>query len=342
MIRVLFLTKNLAGYKSANYQKEFLNTFSKITSVYFYGPGYSNFDYKKSVFDIISLKGPFDFVFIGHHWLEDGNQIEIDPWPNSELSKISHKKFLFLNKEYANLSKKLKWIKKNKIDCVFSHYQNCKIWKDKAKTQFKYLPFAYDDELFYFSKKKRKYDLAFSGVLQNIRGNKVQSDIRKRILKRLYYLIFEIPLIKRKEYRHLSIFWNSIPTSFVGRILCKIFRTHKFLNMKEYSKIQKNSKIYINCKSPLNLISPRYFENIASGCLVMTEKNNELKKLLPNSSYIEFSNDLSNFDQVLKKSLSIFDSSKKKREYNAKTIQRKYSWNIRAEEVLEIIKDNFL
>ena len=47
----------------------------------------------------------------------------------------------------------------------------------------------------------------------------------------------------------------------------------------------------------MNLISPRYFENIASGCLIITENNKELEKLIPKSSYKEFSNDLSNFDK---------------------------------------------
>ena len=39
--------------------------------------------------------------------------------------------------------------------------------------------------------------------------------------------------------------------------------------MLKYKEIQK---IYINSKSPMNLISPRYFENIASGCYVISEK----------------------------------------------------------------------
>ena len=61
----------------------------------------------------------------------------------------------------------------------------------------------------------------------------------------------------------------------------------------------------------MNLISPRYFENIASGCLIITEKNSELKKLLPKLSYMEFSSDLSDFDKVLNKSLGNFYSLKK-------------------------------
>ncbi len=337
-MKVLYLSKNLKNYKSANYHKEFLNALSKITSVYVFGPGCADFDYYKTIDDIISHNGPFDCIFVGHYWLQDGDQTQIDPWPQSGLAKTSHKKFLFLNKEYANLNKKLQWIKKNKFDCVFSHHQNCQIWQRKTKTKFKYLPFAYDDKLFNFNENKRKYDLAFSGVLQNPRGNSIQSDIRLRILRRLYYTFFDIPLFKKKKYRHLSIFWNSVPKNFIGQIISRIFNTHKFLDIKSYARVQKNSKIYLNCKSPLNLISPRYFENIASGCLVMSEKNRELKKLLPNLSYIEFSNDLSNFDIILDKSLSIFKSSNKQRKDYARMIKKKHSWHVRSMTVLKIIK----
>jgi spore maturation protein CgeB len=337
-MKVLFLTKNIENYKSANYQKDFFNTFSKLANVFVYGPGYQNFNRKKNVNDIINFYGPFDCIFVGHYWLEDGNKSMIDPWPLSGLSNTSNKKFIILNKEYVNLEKKLQWIRKNKFDYVFSHYQNCQIWESKVQTKFKYLPFAFDDNFFNFSKKKRKYDLAFSGLLQNPGGYNVQSDIRIRILKRLYYTFFNIPLLKKKKYRHLSIFWNTIPTGFIGKVLSKIFKTYKFLDKKSYSDIQKNSKVYLNCKSPLNLVSPRYFENIASGCLIFTEKNDELKKVIPKFSYIEFSNDLSNFDKILNKSLNIFKLSEKKRENLARIFKKKHNWNVRVNLVLKIIK----
>ena len=70
----------------------------------------------------------------------------------------------------------------------------------------------------------------------------------------------------------------------------------------------------------------------------MSEKNSELKKLLPNLSYIEFSNDLSNFDIILNKSLSIFKSSKKQRKDYARMIKKKHSWHVRSKEVLKLIK----
>ena len=88
----------------------------------------------------------------------------------------------------------------------------------------------------------------------------------------------------------------------------------------------------------MNLISPRYFENIASGCQIITEKNNELKEILPKYSYIEFSNDLSNFDQVLNKGLLKFNYSKKTLKKNSAIVKNKHSWKVRTKMVLKIIK----
>lgn len=338
-MRILFLTKNIENYKAANYQKDFLNAFSKLATIYVYGPGYPNFDDKKNVDDIIHLHGSFDCIFVGHYWLHDGNHNLFDPWPQSGLSKTLHKKFFFLNKEYTNLDKKLQWIKKNKFECVFSHYQHCAKWQKKTQTNFKYIPFACDYKFFNFSEKKRKYDLGFSGILQNPRGNSLQSDIRKRILKRLYYTLFDIPLFKKKKYKHLSIFWNSIPSNFLGKVFSKIFKTYKFLNIVSYSEIQKNSKIFLNFKSPFNLIGPRYYENIASGCLIMTEKNDELKKIISDFSYIEFNSDLSNFDEVLNRSLKIFKISKKKRKEESIKVFKKHTWNFRAMIIFKVIRN---
>lgn len=338
-MRILYLSKNLQKYNAANYQKEFLYALSKKSQLFVYGPGFAYFDKRKSLKEIVKIYGPFKIIFVGHAWLHDGNDSSIDPWPHSGLANIKINKFLFLNKEYANLNEKLRWIKKQKFDCVFSHYQGCKKWETKCRTQFKFLPFAYENNHFYNSEKKRKYDLAFSGVLQNSRKNKVHSDIRIRILKRLYFTLFNIPLFKRKKYRNLSIFWNSIPNNFLGLVLSKIFKTYKFLNVRQYARIQRNTKVYLNSKSPMNLISPRYFENIASGCFVITEKNNELKKFIPKSSYLEFSNNLLDFDEILFRSIEKSNFSRKIFNKNSKLIKKKHSWNRRVRIVLKKIKD---
>ena len=338
-MRILYLSKNLQNYKAANYQREFLYALSKKSQIFIYGPGYTYFNKNKSLKEITKIYGPFKIIFVGHAWLHDGNNPSIDPWPKSGLSKIQIKKFMFLNKEYANLNEKLRWIKKNKFDCVFSHYQDCKKWESKCRTQFRFLPFAYENNYFYNSEKKRKYDLAFSGVLQNSRKDKVHSDIRIRILRRLYFTLFNIPLFKRKKYRNLSIFWNSLPNNILGLVLSKIFKKYKFLSIRQYAQIQRKSKVYLNSKSPMNLISPRYFENIASGCIVVTEKNKELKKFIPKSSYMEFSNDLSDFDEVLYKSIIKSNLSRNILKNNSMIVKKKHNWDIRAKIVLKIIRD---
>ena len=95
-------------------------------------------------------------IFIGHAWLHDGNANEIDPWPNSDLSKIKIRKFFFLNKEYANLNKKLRWIKNNNISCVFSHHQKCKKWQDKVKElDLSFCPLDMMKVIFFIYKKKK-------------------------------------------------------------------------------------------------------------------------------------------------------------------------------------------
>ena len=45
---------------------------------------------------------------------------------------------------------------------------------------------------------------------------------------------------------------------------------------------------YISILNLMNLLSPRYFENIASGCFIITEKNKDLEKLIPKSSIKNF------------------------------------------------------
>ena len=87
--------------------------------------------------------------------------------------------------------------KKNKFTCVFSHYQNCKIWQIKTKTQFRYLPFAFDESKFFYTIKKENMILhlvEFYKILEK----KIHFDIRIRILKRLYFTLFDIPLFKKK------------------------------------------------------------------------------------------------------------------------------------------------
>ena len=73
------------------------NQYLKIKTLNIGASLFEVFDKKKKITDIINQHGPFNFIFVGHLWLDDSNMENIDPWPNSGLSDILHKKFIFLN-----------------------------------------------------------------------------------------------------------------------------------------------------------------------------------------------------------------------------------------------------
>ena len=106
-MKILYLSKNIKNYKGANYQKEFIDAISKFSKLIIYGPGQTNFDKTKSINQFLKQKGPFDLIFVGHSWLSDSINSEIDPWKEANLKNIKVKKYIFLNKEYVNLKKNL-------------------------------------------------------------------------------------------------------------------------------------------------------------------------------------------------------------------------------------------
>ena len=69
-----------------------------------------------------------------------------------------------------------------------------------------FLPFAYNDKLFFNFKNQRSFDITFSGVLQNSHGDKVQSDLRAKIMNVFFYTFLDIPLFKRRKFKNLNIF----------------------------------------------------------------------------------------------------------------------------------------
>ena len=53
-------------------------------------------------------------------------------------------------------------------------------------------------------------------------------------------------------------------------------------------KSSQKSKIFINTLSPAELVSPRFYECMASKTLVLCEKSNIYKKFFPEGTYVEF------------------------------------------------------
>ena len=94
-MKILYLSKNVSSYKSANYQKEFIDHLSNFSKVFLFGPGHKTFDKNKTVDEIINKYGPFDCIFVGHAWLSDNENENIDPCLNQIFLKAKQRSFFF-------------------------------------------------------------------------------------------------------------------------------------------------------------------------------------------------------------------------------------------------------
>lgn len=299
-IKILFLSKNMASYRAAMYQQDVADTIQQICSVEFYGPGYDGFDESICLRDKFGDRlDSFDFIFIGHSWLCDVDGLNVDSFPKLGIEKVSIAKVAFLNKEYVNLENKLNWMHKSNIDLVVTHSHKVdKLFKLK-RLNFFFMPFGFNQAKLYTEWVIKDIDLSFSGILQNQNIASGQSDCRLRIMKELFFCWFDIPFAKRQPYSNLNICWNTIPRSRSRRMLAKTLGKYKFLSDNDYYSVLGRSKVFLNSLSPFELVSPRYFECMASRALILSEESDVLSQVLPSGCFVTFKPDLSDFRRKL-------------------------------------------
>ena len=118
-------------------------------------------------------------------------------------------------------------------------------------------------------------------------------------MKNIFFTTFEVPISKRKAFKNIEIFWNSISRNKTGKYLSRILNKRQYLNNNDYAKMMRKTKIYINTLSPMGLISPRFFESMASKSLVFCEESSLYKNIFPDGVLIEFKSDSSDFCEKL-------------------------------------------
>jgi len=334
-MKIVYLSRNMKSYRSASYQQDVMDELARQARVFFYGPGFEDYDTSDSI-DQVLTKAPFepDAIVLGHAWLNDRDGTEVDPHPRLHLSKTDKPKAVILNKEYTNLDAKMDYIKQNRFDLGFTHHHDTVRYTNASGTEFTFWPFAYDPRRFNYSKGEKTIDVAFSGVLQNQRGNSVQSDIRVRIMQCLFHTWMEVPLMKKKIHAETNIFWNSISRKKSGRYLCALLGKRKYLNDAQYTGLMWNSKVCINTLSPMGLISPRFFESMASKVLVFCEESELYKNIFPHDIFVTFNKDLRDFDEKLSYYLKN-DSMRDKIVNRAfEYVHANHTWKIRVNSLL--------
>ena len=329
-MNIIFLTKNMENYDASSYQMDVIKALKKKSKVFLYGPGYKYYNYKDSIDEIEKKSGiRNDFIIFGHSFLSDSHNKFNDPLPNLDTQN-SRKlpKIAILNKEYVNLEHKLNYFKSKKVQLCFTHHHQNQKYEKFTGIKFIFWPFAVDFEKFNLKNIKKKYDLSFTGILQNLNLNADQTDLRLKIMKLFYFSIADINLFKKNKYSEYHIYWNSIPRYALSRHIKNLFFKKKRLNDSEYVSLLNTSRVFLNTLSPVQLISPRYFECLASNSIILCEKTNLYSNIFDQKYYVEFENDLSNFEEMFSEALL----KSRDTEYLSKAknyVQKNHTWDIR-------------
>ena len=344
--RILYLSKNMSVYKSASYQQDVIEELSRQANVYCYGPGYPEYSAQDSIVDIVArLSERPDCIVLGHSWLSDRDGQEVDPHGRLNLRKINVMKVAILNKEYVNLNQKLQFIKKNGFDLAFSHHHDVDAYLKQTGVRFYFLPFGFNQRNFDYKGEIKDIDLMFSGLLQNQNRCSKQSDIRVRIMDELFYYRGDLPVEKKPRYINKHILWNAIPRkgtrfnmlSYKINSLVKPKYRYRHIPMTKYATYLSRAKIVINAPSPLGLISPRYFETMASRALVLSEESKHAELLLGKDSFVTFASDLRDFRQKLE---ICFNEEQYRQEISNngyKHVMVHHTWEKRVQTMLDLI-----
>lgn len=290
----------MEDYRSAMYQNDVIQELSHQADVVFYGPGFDLYDKNDSINKILSkINLSPDWIIVGHSWLADSPDDDVDPHPGLRLGGCSIPKAMILNKEYTNLNQKLKWISNNNFSVIFTHHHDIDYYQESTNTKVIFWPFAFNEKIVKPDKSVdsiKNIDFAFSGILQNQLESAKQSDVRIRVMRKLFNCVGDIPVKIKKNYKNLNIFWNSLPRSKWQRKIAKLLGTHKYLEDEDYFTMQKKSKIYLNTLSPVGIVSPRMAESMACRALMFCEESELYKNIFPEDCFVTFKSNLSDFD----------------------------------------------
>ncbi|MDC3119128.1 glycosyltransferase, partial [Prochlorococcus sp. AH-716-K03] len=248
--------------------EDFMNALKDISLNYYH---YSNNE--ELTIKALCKKANFvpELIFYNHGWFLDNPKLKEIRYSNikNHFSNKKIKHILFLNKEYSRIDEKLKEIKRYKFDLIFTHLHNFNLFND-ASIPVVFLPLACSYKNMSNLRKKnlndRKYDLFFSGILQNWTFKNLQSDLRKKIQLELFYCLFDFPLLKKLKYKNLNIYWKPFYKNRIKNFLSDLLHG-KRLCQNDYYDTLANSKCVLHTESPIGIISTRLFEALGSGAI---------------------------------------------------------------------------
>ena len=305
-MKIIVIGPKYDNYKSASYQYEFMEALKALSDAYFHYQG-----------DVITIKQLIslskfkpEIIFYNHGWLSDNvtlKDLKYTKVKGSRNTDIKH--VVFLNKEYVLLEKKLNEIKKFKFDLIFTHWHNLEKFNNTGIKSI-FLPLAFSSR--HMTKKshkklsERKYDLYFSGILQNWDNKEKQGDLRKKIQNELFHCLFDFPIFKKLKYRSLNIYWKPFYKNRIKNIFSN-FIHGKRLNQEDYFNTLADSKCVLHTASPIGIISTRVFEALGSGALGLFSEGSNAQIIFENKVHFLSFNKI---DDLIEKIYQVKNTSK--------------------------------
>ena len=283
-MKTIVIGPSFENYKSASYQNDFMKELKRTCVNYYH--------YKdKDELSIESLlkRANFtpDVILYNHGWLLDDPNLK-DIRYSKIINNVSNKNIkhvIFLNKEYSRIDEKLKEIDNYKFDLILTHLHNFDPinWTSVPAI---FLPLAVNsiiiERLNNRNLNNRKYDLFFSGILQNWNFLELQNDLRKKIQSELFYCLFDFPLLKKIKYKDLNIYWKPFYKNRIKNLLSNFFHSKRLLE-KEYFNVLSNSKCVLHTASPMGIISTRIFEALGAGAVGLFSEDSNANIIFKNN-----------------------------------------------------------
>jgi hypothetical protein len=335
-MKILVLSSDVSRYRAAFYQHDFLKALESEFNCVFYGPGFPGFDSKATLENTLAKCGPdIDVILIAHSWLRDNPNHPISPMPRLNLSATSLPKILMLNKEYTRLTEKLSWAKKNRIDHAVSHHHGVGLYESATGIPFTWLPFGVSLERFSGGSLDRKYDVGFSGLLQNPSFPLLQRSTRLDLQKTFFHEIRRIPIRKRREFRNLEFVWSSWSGNRISDAAASLLGFGK-MSERDYVRALATTKIWLNSPSPIDIVSTRFFECMAMGAVVLAEESSPLTKIFPDNVYASYTDTTSLLDQIRTLLDSPLELEKIARRAQKNVIAH-HTWSLRVKTIMGLV-----
>lgn len=305
-MKIVVIGPSYEYYNAASYQHEFMEALKDISDYYYHYQG-NEITIKRLIY--LSKFKP-DIILYNHGWLSDNGKLKDIKYTKVKGPRDKDiKNIVFLNKEYVLLAKKLNEIKKFKFDLILTHLHSFERFNNTGIKSL-FLPLAFSSR--YMSRKShkklslRKYDLYFSGILQNWDSKKSQGDLRKKIQKELFHCIYDFPFFKKSKYRSLKIYWKPFYRNRIKNMLSN-FLHGKRMNQEDYFNTLADSKCVLHTASPIGIISTRVFEALGSGALGLFSEDSNANVIFEDKvHFLSFTK----VDDLIKKIYQVKNTSK--------------------------------